>query len=183
MVRDTRTLWPTCGFGVQSQRKHFNAHIDFLCKQHVLHLLPYFSKFYVTTASVALVIEILMNHFSLLYSFLPDSASIIQFWYDLLLTILKTAAVLFSAATVNETVNGLANAIRQVPSQCWNIETERLVEQVESQQVALSGKHLFKLTRALILAFAGTIVTLEIVLLDHQDKYEGNKLFKCDLAF
>lgn len=114
---------------------------------------------------------------------MDDVASIIQFWYDLLLTVFKTAAVLFSASTINETVNRLTNSIRQVPSHCWNIETERLVEQVESQMVALTGKNLFSLTRTLILTFSGTIVTLEIVLLDHRDKYEGNNLFKCNLSF
>uniref|UniRef100_A0A336M476 Gustatory receptor n=1 Tax=Culicoides sonorensis TaxID=179676 RepID=A0A336M476_CULSO len=94
----------------------------------------------------------------------------IHFYIVLSVLIARTFTMLFATSTINDSSKSIANLLRRVPNNIWNIEVQRFIDQIESQTIALNGKSLFTLTRKLILAFAGTIVTFEIALLDKVPK-------------
>ncbi|XP_058975428.1 gustatory receptor for sugar taste 64a isoform X2 [Musca domestica] len=89
----------------------------------------------------------------------------IYFWYSLLYLIGRTAFAFLSAASINDESKGGLAVLRRVSSRTWCVEVERLIFQMTTQTVALSGKKFYFLTRRLLFGMAGTIVTYELVLL------------------
>lgn len=76
----------------------------------------------------------------------------IHFYIIMSVLIVRTTIMLFATSTINDSSKEIVNALRRVPTNLWNIEVERFIDQIEAQTVALSGKSLFTLTRKLILA-------------------------------
>lgn len=68
-------------------------------------------------------------------------------------------AVLFSASKINDAARGSLKALRKVPNRDYNIEVERLVDQLEAHDVALSGRNMFMITRRLILSVREVILS------------------------
>ncbi|XP_073836399.1 gustatory receptor 64a isoform X2 [Musca autumnalis] len=99
----------------------------------------------------------------------------IYFWYSLLYLIGRTAFVFLSAASINDESKGGLAVLRRVSSRTWCVEVERLIFQMTTQTVALSGKKFYFLTRRLLFGMAGTIVTYELVLLqfDEPNRVKG----------
>ncbi|XP_037946086.1 uncharacterized protein LOC119678365 [Teleopsis dalmanni] len=89
----------------------------------------------------------------------------IYFWYSLLFLMGRTAFVFYTAATINDESKAALGVLRRVPMKSWCEEVERLIYEMTSQTVALSGKKFYFLTRKLLLGMAGTIITYELVLL------------------
>ncbi|XP_055910875.1 uncharacterized protein LOC129945239 [Eupeodes corollae] len=108
----------------------------------------------------------------------------IYFWYSLLYLICRTAFVFLSAASINDESKAPVGSLRKVSRKNWCIEVERLIFQMTTQTVALSGKKFYYLTRRLLFGMAGTIVTYELVLLqfDEPNRSKGLPelcLFSC----
>ncbi|EDV39560.1 uncharacterized protein Dana_GF10085 [Drosophila ananassae] len=93
----------------------------------------------------------------------------IYFWYSLLYLIGRTAFVFLTAADINEESKRGLGVLRRVSSRSWCVEVERLIFQMTTQTVALSGKKFYFLTRRLLFGMAGTIVTYELVLLQFDE--------------
>ncbi|XP_017070741.1 gustatory receptor for sugar taste 64a [Drosophila eugracilis] len=93
----------------------------------------------------------------------------IYFWYSLLYLIGRTAFVFLTAAEINEESKRGLGILRRVSSRSWCVEVERLIFQMTTQTVALSGKKFYFLTRRLLFGMAGTIVTYELVLLQFDE--------------
>ncbi|XP_017059516.1 gustatory receptor for sugar taste 64a-like [Drosophila ficusphila] len=93
----------------------------------------------------------------------------VYFWYSLLYLIGRTAFVFLTAADINEESKRGLGILRRVSSRSWCVEVERLIFQMTTQTVALSGKKFYFLTRRLLFGMAGTIVTYELVLLQFDE--------------
>jgi len=74
----------------------------------------------------------------------------IYFWYSLLYLIARTAFVFLTAADINEESKRGLGVLRRVSSRSWCVEVERLIFQMTTQTVALSGKKFYFLTRRLL---------------------------------
>lgn len=123
---------------------------------------------------------------------LPTAFRVVYFWYSLALVISRTIAVSLSLASINDESKKSINILRAVPSQSWNIETERFLNDVNNDDIALSGMKFFFITRKLLLTVslidnlvnlhkwptfllfevAGTIVTYELVLMQLNLNYK-----------
>ncbi|XP_017059518.1 gustatory receptor for sugar taste 64a [Drosophila ficusphila] len=93
----------------------------------------------------------------------------VYFWYSLLYLLGRTAFVFLTAAEINEESKRGLGILRRVSSRSWCVEVERLIFQMTTQTVALSGKKFYFLTRRLLFGMAGTIVTYELVLLQFDE--------------
>ncbi|KAH8298647.1 hypothetical protein KR018_008563 [Drosophila ironensis] len=93
----------------------------------------------------------------------------VYFWYSLLYLIGRTAFVFLTAADINEESKRGLGVLRRVSGRSWCVEVERLIFQMTTQTVALSGKKFYFLTRRLLFGMAGTIVTYELVLLQFDE--------------
>ncbi|EDW04705.1 GH13957 [Drosophila grimshawi] len=90
-------------------------------------------------------------------------------WYSMLFLGSRTACVFLTAATINDESKSALAVLRRVSGNNWCIEVERLIFQMFTQTVALSGKKFYFLTRRLLFGMAGTIVTYELVLLQFDE--------------
>ncbi|XP_067648195.1 gustatory receptor for sugar taste 64a-like isoform X2 [Eurosta solidaginis] len=93
----------------------------------------------------------------------------VYFWFSLLFLIGRTAFVFLTAASINDEAKDALNVLRRVPATTWCVEVERLIFQMTTSTVALSGKKFYFLTRRLLFGMAGTIVTYELVLLQFDE--------------
>ncbi|KAM7357503.1 gustatory receptor 64a isoform 5-T6 [Cochliomyia hominivorax] len=93
----------------------------------------------------------------------------IYFWYSLLYLIGRMAFVFLSAASINDQSKAGLPVLRKVSPRTWCVEVERLIFEMTTQTVALSGKKFYFLTRRLLFGMAGTIVTYELVLLQFDE--------------
>lgn len=125
------------------------------------------------------------------------------FWFSLAFLITRTISVFLMAAAINDAAQQPATAIRTVRTADWTVEAERILDQVNNEQIALSGMKFFYLTRKVLLAVSarhtantirprasritfafrpnfqmiGTIITYELVLLQF-DKGDAMKVPK-----
>ncbi|XP_034109906.2 gustatory receptor for sugar taste 64a [Drosophila albomicans] len=95
--------------------------------------------------------------------------SYVYFWYSTLYLVARTACVFLTAATINDESRSALGVLRRVSTRNWCVEVERLIFQMSTQTVALSGKKFYFLTRRLLFGMAGTIVTYELVLLQFDE--------------
>ncbi|XP_034481335.1 gustatory receptor for sugar taste 64a [Drosophila innubila] len=95
--------------------------------------------------------------------------SYVYFWYSTLYLVGRTACVFLTAATINDESKSALGVLRRVSNRNWCVEVERLIFQMSTQTVALSGKKFYFLTRRLLFGMAGTIVTYELVLLQFDE--------------
>ncbi|XP_054734432.1 uncharacterized protein LOC129241906 [Anastrepha obliqua] len=93
----------------------------------------------------------------------------VYFWFSLLFLIGRTAFVFITAASINDQAKDALGVLRRVPARTWCVEVERLIFQMATTTVALSGKKFYFLTRRLLFGMAGTIVTYELVLLQFDE--------------
>ncbi|EDW73451.1 uncharacterized protein Dwil_GK17552 [Drosophila willistoni] len=93
----------------------------------------------------------------------------VYFWYSLLYLIGRCAFVFLTAAAINDESKSALGILRRVSTRSWCVEVERLIFQMTTQTVALSGKKFYFLTRRLLFGMAGTIVTYELVLLQFDE--------------
>ncbi|XP_018783856.1 PREDICTED: gustatory receptor for sugar taste 64a [Bactrocera latifrons] len=93
----------------------------------------------------------------------------VYFWFSLLFLIGRTAFVFLTAASINDEAKDALGVLRRVSAKTWCVEVERLIFQMATTTVALSGKKFYFLTRRLLFGMAGTIVTYELVLLQFDE--------------
>ncbi|CAD7003822.1 unnamed protein product [Ceratitis capitata] len=100
----------------------------------------------------------------------------VYFWFSLLFLIGRTAFVFLTAAAINDEAKEALGVLRRVSDKTWCVEkffflrqVERLIFQMTTTTVALSGKKFYFLTRRLLFGMAGTIVTYELVLLQFDE--------------
>lgn len=74
----------------------------------------------------------------------------VYFWYSTLYLVGRTACVFLTAATINDESKSSLSVLRRVSSRNWCVEVERLIFQMSTQTVALSGKKFYFLTRRLL---------------------------------
>lgn len=84
------------------------------------------------------------------------------FWYSMLYLVGRTACVFLTAATINDESKSALSVLRRVSSKNWCVEVERLIFQMSTQTVALSGKKFYFLTRRLLFG-----VRIALVLIFH----------------
>lgn len=81
----------------------------------------------------------------------PTTFRAVYSWYSILFVILRMCAASFSMASVNDESKKPIQILREVFSRSWNIETERFLNDVVNDDVALSGMRFFSVTRKLVL--------------------------------
>nr|AXF48830.1 gustatory receptor GR5 [Lobesia botrana] len=87
------------------------------------------------------------------------------FIFSLVYLISRSVAVSLIPSQVNSASLVPAPVLYDVPSPVYCIEVQRFIDQVNGDDVALSGMQFFTVTRGLLLTVAGTIVTYELVML------------------
>nr|ALV87610.1 gustatory receptor 1 [Drosicha corpulenta] len=88
----------------------------------------------------------------------------IYFVYSFSYLVLRMTAVSLYAAAIYEQSKATKSVLFSVPSDNYCIEVSRMILQIASDELLLTGCRFFSVTRTLILTVAGTIVTYEIVL-------------------
>ncbi|XP_055527186.1 gustatory receptor for sugar taste 64a-like [Wyeomyia smithii] len=92
------------------------------------------------------------------------------YWYSLLFLMSRCFIMLYIASSVNEASLKPLALLRSFSTSQWNLDLQRLLDHVCLKSIAFSGKRFFFITRPLILAMAGTIMTYELVMLDQVSK-------------
>lgn len=82
---------------------------------------------------------------------LPTIHRMVYFWYSLIFLLMRTLAVSFFAARINDESKKSIKILRDLNTHSWNNETNRFFNEVIYDTVALSGMRFFFLTRKLIL--------------------------------
>lgn len=85
-----------------------------------------------------------------LYRKLPYTINYVYYWTSLTFLILKTAAVFLCAAEVNEQAVKPLELLRRLPNSMWNVDVERLADQIRCETIALSGMRFYYMTRRLL---------------------------------
>ncbi|KAL9699952.1 hypothetical protein quinque_003393 [Culex quinquefasciatus] len=94
----------------------------------------------------------------------------VYFWYSLLFLMSRCFVTLYISASIYEASLKPLELLRDFSTLNWNLDLQRLLDHISLKNIAFSGKRFFYITRPLILAMAGTIVTYELVLLDQVSK-------------
>ncbi|XP_055623243.1 gustatory receptor for sugar taste 64a-like [Toxorhynchites rutilus septentrionalis] len=100
----------------------------------------------------------------------PTLFTTIYLWYSLLFLMSRCFAMLYITSALYEASLQPLDMFRNISTSHWNLDLERLLDHVSLRCIAFSGKQFFRITRPLILAMAGTIMTYELVLLDQVAK-------------
>ncbi|XP_055604368.1 gustatory receptor for sugar taste 64a-like [Uranotaenia lowii] len=106
----------------------------------------------------------------------PTAFTTIYFWYSLMFLICRCFCALYITSAIYEASLKPLILLRDFPTAGWNLDLQRLIDHVALKSIAFSGKRFFFVTRPLILAMAGTIVTYELVLLDQVEKDQDTTL-------
>ncbi|XP_063634424.1 gustatory receptor for sugar taste 64b-like [Cydia splendana] len=93
--------------------------------------------------------------------------NVIYLSYSMMFVLFRYLCVSLIAARVHTTSQSLAPALYDVPSTVYNVEVQRLLDQVHHDTLALSGLQFFYVTKSLVLTVAGSIFTYELVLLQY----------------
>ncbi|XP_065350704.1 gustatory receptor for sugar taste 64f-like [Cloeon dipterum] len=89
----------------------------------------------------------------------------VYYWASFTFLLSRTAAVTIYLSNVHvASKNGLP-AVYACPSGTFTQDTERLLNQMSSDELSLTGLGLFHVTRSFLLAVAGAIATYEVVLI------------------
>ncbi|XP_029167705.1 gustatory receptor for sugar taste 64a-like [Nylanderia fulva] len=89
----------------------------------------------------------------------------IYFFGSFVFLIGRTVFVILLTARINNQSKIILPKLYTSSSSTYNIETERLIYQLSTDNISLTGLGFFSITRNFMLAVAGVIVTYEIVLL------------------
>ncbi|XP_038209585.1 gustatory receptor for sugar taste 64a-like [Zerene cesonia] len=101
-----------------------------------------------------------------------DGFQQIYYLVSLLWVCLRSGCVVLAAADVYEHSRRALPCLYSCNARCFNIEIERLQDQLSKDNVALSGLGFFYLTRTVLLQVASSVVTYVLVLIqyDNSDK-------------
>ncbi|XP_064292015.1 gustatory receptor 5a for trehalose-like [Plodia interpunctella] len=89
---------------------------------------------------------------------------------SIFLLVFRFLSVCLIGSRVHSAATQPSIALHGVPTKFYCTEIQRFIEQIHSDDIALSGLQFFNITRSLILPVAGTIITYELVLLQFNDE-------------
>ncbi|XP_069673769.1 gustatory receptor for sugar taste 64f-like [Periplaneta americana] len=95
-------------------------------------------------------------------------------WRRCISTVIRSPAVqghavnLYAVNIIDESL-AASGVLYDVPTHSYHLEAHRLLVQMTTDTVALTGLRFFPVTRTLLLTLAGTIVTYEVVLVQFRD--------------
>ncbi|XP_047535878.1 gustatory receptor for sugar taste 64f-like isoform X1 [Vanessa atalanta] len=98
------------------------------------------------------------------------------FFFSLVFLIARSVTVSLIASQVNSASNVPASVLYDVPSPVYCVEVQRFLDQVNGDNIALSGLQFFSVTRGLLLTVAGTIVTYELVMFQFNSQPQSSKI-------
>jgi hypothetical protein len=129
-----------------------------------------------------------LNNLSFLFQFhfssLPLLSSKIYFWYSLLFLVFRAGATILIANTVHSNSRGPLKVFRAVPSESWNEELQRFFNQMKAETFAMSGLEFYFVTKKMLLAVIGALLTYEFVLLQfHGEKVDLENFINCEEFF
>ncbi|XP_045471607.1 gustatory receptor for sugar taste 64e-like isoform X2 [Harmonia axyridis] len=105
------------------------------------------------------------------------------YFYSFAFLLLRTASITLYGAWVNDESRKPLQRLHSVPPKQYNIEVTRLIEQMSSTPIGITGSQLFIVTRGFLLKIVATILTFELMLLEFSAlvKQEEclNSLTKC----
>uniref|UniRef100_A0A336L7G7 CSON005726 protein n=1 Tax=Culicoides sonorensis TaxID=179676 RepID=A0A336L7G7_CULSO len=136
-------------------------------------------------ASVVIIVSCLSNLYFICLQVLnitvklPYTINVVYFWFSLGFLIVRTCAVFLCAAEINEQAEVPLDVIRHLPNAVWNMDIERLADQIRTQTVALSGMRFFHMTRRLLFGMMGTIITYEIVMMQNDSSSRNPYRITC----
>ncbi|XP_059619828.1 gustatory receptor for sugar taste 64f-like [Phlebotomus argentipes] len=93
----------------------------------------------------------------------------VYFFFSLFYLIGRTVGMCLFGAEVHTETKIPAKILRRIPTEGWNVETERFLELVNNQTISLTGNGYFFITRPFLLSLLGTIVTYELVLMQFNE--------------
>ncbi|TDG48489.1 hypothetical protein AWZ03_005033 [Drosophila navojoa] len=108
----------------------------------------------------------------------PSASHTAYFWFSLSYLLSRTLILSLYSASVNDESKRPLAIFQLVPRPYWCIELKRFSEEVHMDQVALTGLKLFRLTRGVVIAVAGTIVTYELILLQFNKEDKVNDCYE-----
>uniref|UniRef100_A0A2A4JGL9 Gustatory receptor n=1 Tax=Heliothis virescens TaxID=7102 RepID=A0A2A4JGL9_HELVI len=101
-----------------------------------------------------------------------DLLSLIYYVISLAWLCIRVISVVLAASSVNTHSKLALNHLYTYETHCYNVEVERLQDQLTKDYIALSGMGFFYLNKTILLQMAGAIVTYELVLIQFDD--QGN---------
>ncbi|XP_055373594.1 gustatory receptor for sugar taste 64a-like [Condylostylus longicornis] len=104
----------------------------------------------------------------------------IYFWFSLSYLICRTLFIFMCAASINDQAVLPLKLLRNVPSESWNTEVERLIFDQTNTILGLSGKKFFYITRKLLFNLTGSLITYELVLLQFETTNLSHSQGICD---
>ncbi|EDW70117.2 gustatory receptor 64e, isoform C [Drosophila virilis] len=108
----------------------------------------------------------------------PSASHTVYFWFSLGYLLCRTLILSLYSASVNDESKRPLRIFQLVPRQFWSSELKRFSEEVHMDQVALTGMKFFRLTRGVVIAVAGTIVTYELILLQFNKEDKVNDCYE-----
>ncbi|XP_047106494.1 gustatory receptor 5a for trehalose-like [Schistocerca piceifrons] len=117
------------------------------------------------------------------FSLNPSMLEMVYRCWSFAYLVARTCAVSLSAARVYEKSHEPKRLLFLVHPKSYGVEVQRLLDQINSDEIALTGFNFFSITRTFMLTVAGTIVTYEIVLVQFnnvsnaQESNMANKTF------
>uniref|UniRef100_A0A6P4FM26 Gustatory receptor n=1 Tax=Drosophila rhopaloa TaxID=1041015 RepID=A0A6P4FM26_DRORH len=95
----------------------------------------------------------------------PSILHTLYFWFSLSYLLGRTFILSLYSSSINDESKRPLVIFRLVPREFWCDELKRFSEEVQMDNVALTGMKFFRLTRGVVISVAGTIVTYELILL------------------
>ncbi|KAK4879371.1 hypothetical protein RN001_007517 [Aquatica leii] len=89
----------------------------------------------------------------------------VYFFYSFGFLLTRIVFVSMYAAWINDESREPLRFLQSVPSEMYNPEVDRFIQQIHTNPIGLTGSKFFLITRSFLLRIAGTIVTFELMLL------------------
>ncbi|XP_044750456.1 uncharacterized protein LOC123310843 [Coccinella septempunctata] len=114
-----------------------------------------------------------------LYNSLKDRKGFIEkayYFYSFAFLLLRTASITLYGAWVNDESRKPIDRLHSVPHKQYNIEVSRFIDQISSIPIGITGSKLFIVTRGFLLKIIGTIITMELMLLQFGPLVKDDKI-------
>ncbi|XP_034240279.1 gustatory receptor 5a for trehalose-like [Thrips palmi] len=148
----------------RKKRKHYNALAELVRRVDVilgpLILVSYATDLYFICLQLLSVVN-------------PSGVSLYHklfFVFSMAYLLLRMTFMTYVAANINEESRRPREVLFSIPTAAYSVEVERLLVQVLTDNIALTGCNFFSISRSFLLKIAGTIVTYVVVLVQFSGK-------------
>lgn len=125
-----------------------------------------------------------MKHLQSLYSSLPFFMNKLYFYYSMIFIASRASATVLIASRIQSSSKYPLEVFRTLPTEGWNEELQRFLEQIKNQESALSAMGFFLVNKKLLFAASGALITYELVLLQFNgSEVDWDKLVDCNQTF